>query len=126
MIGGPRSKNPTLSPKAGEKDGAPGTLSRSGAAQGHLFFGSGRQQDDFASAAVLGQCLCLSCVAQRKTTANRKSELAVAHIIGKFAHFGWIGLCQHARDLYGRVQLCRTLGQKRGISKSPSRLHLRK
>src|SRR5437899_1996750 len=74
----------------------------------------------------LGQCLCLSCIPQRKTTANRKGEFAVAYIIGKFAYFGWIRLCQHACNLYGRVQLCRTLGQKRRISKSSSRLQFRK
>src|SRR5438874_13748291 len=105
--------------------GHPARSAASGAAQGRVFFGSGRQQDDFASAAVLGQYLCLSCVAQRKTTANGKSELAVAQIIGKFAYLGWIRLCEHACDLYGRVQLCRTLGQKRGISKSSARLQFR-
>ena len=46
------------------------------------------------------QHLCLSRIAQRKPATDWQNELAIAHIIGKFAYLRWIRLREHARDLY--------------------------
>ncbi len=38
----------------------------------------------------------LSRLTQKKTATNRENELAIAHVIGKFAHLGRIGLREYA------------------------------
>ena len=40
--------------------------------------------------------MCFSRITQRHPAANRQNELAIAHVIGKLAHLGWIRLA-HSR-----------------------------
>ena len=44
--------------------------------------------------------MCFSRVAQRQAAADGQNEFAIAHVVGKRAHLGWIRLGIHARNLH--------------------------
>jgi hypothetical protein len=41
--------------------------------------------------------MCFCRVTQRHPATNRQSELAIARVIGKLTHLGWVTLRAHAR-----------------------------
>src|ERR1700677_4097693 len=63
-------------------------------------------------------------VLQRQTPADRQQKFAVANVIGKLAHFRWIGARENTSDLDGRVRCRYTVGKYRGIGKTSTALHL--
>jgi hypothetical protein len=67
-----------------------------------LFLRIRREQDDHPNAAFLSQHMCLSSSTQRDPATDRQDELAVARVVGKLTHLGWIGLREHAHSLHCR------------------------
>ena len=46
------------------------------------------------------QHMCFGRIPQRHPAADGQNEFAIAHVIGKLAHLGWISLRAHARNLH--------------------------
>src|SRR3974377_317617 len=69
--------------------------------------------------------MCFSSITQRHPATNRQNELAIADVIGKLTHLGWIRLRKHTRNLHWRILRRRAFRQHSGVAKGAALLYLR-
>src|ERR1039458_7850106 len=69
--------------------------------------------------------MCLSRITQRHAATDRQNELAIADVIGKLTHLGWIRLREYARNPHCRILRRRAFREYRGVAKGAALLYLR-
>ena len=61
------------------------------------------QKEDLSDPALLPEDVGLGRVAQMHPATDRQNELAIAHVIGKLTHLGWIRVRKHTLNLHRRI-----------------------